>query len=126
SLAALLVVFVAGFVGVAWQAWRAQRNLDLVQEQQTRTQEALHLLQEQQGRTDEARRKARQAVKDYFTQVSENTLLGKPGMDDMRKQLLETALRYYQDFLRESGSDPALQTEVAATYGYVARINERV
>ena len=42
---------------------------------------------------------ARQAVDDYLTKVSESTLLRapQPGLQPLRKELLEAALRYYQE-----------------------------
>lgn len=75
----------------------------------------------------EARRqKAHEAIHDYFTLVSENKLLGKPGLQELRKDLLETALRYYQDFLAEWGEDPAMRAEVAATLVRVAAIQDQL
>jgi serine/threonine protein kinase len=60
--------------------------------------------------------KARAAVDDYLTTVSESTLLRSslPGLQPLRKELLQTALRYYQDFVRENQTDPAVRFELAA------------
>src|SRR5262249_52604043 len=69
--------------------------------------------------------KAHQAIEEYFTQVSESKLLGKPGLQELRKELLETALRYYQDFLSQRADDPTLQAEVAAALGRVAFIYDQ-
>jgi eukaryotic-like serine/threonine-protein kinase len=67
---------------------------------------------------------ARRAVDDYFVQVSENTLLKSPlpGMQPLRKQLLEAALKYYQEFLRKTGDDPEVKAELAQAYFRVGRI----
>ena len=46
---------------------------------------------------------ARKAVDDYFVLVSEETLLNEPGMQPLRKRLLESALDYHQRF-RQEGS----------------------
>ena len=43
---------------------------------------------------------ARQAVDDSFTKVSESVLPHTPGLQPLRKQLLEDSLRYYQGFVR--------------------------
>ena len=74
---------------------------------------------------DEARRqrrqaevnfaKARQAVNDYLARISEERLLNEPGMQPLRKDLLETALKYYQGFLAEHHDNPVLQAEIADT-----------
>jgi tetratricopeptide (TPR) repeat protein len=61
-------------------------------------------------------RKAHGAVNDYLTLVSENTLLAEPALDPLRKQLLQAALGYYQQFVLEHGNDPGLRAELAATY----------
>jgi tetratricopeptide (TPR) repeat protein/serine/threonine protein kinase len=66
--------------------------------------------------------KARQAVDDYFTQVSATPLLDTPGLEPLRKQLLDTALNYYQDFIRQYGDDPQLQADVAAAHLRVSQI----
>jgi serine/threonine protein kinase len=60
--------------------------------------------------------KARAAVDDYLTTVSENTLLKSsvPGLQPLRKELLLTALGYYQGFVRDHEEDPALRMELAA------------
>ncbi len=59
--------------------------------------------------------KARLAVDDYLTTVSENTLLKSslPGLQPLRKELLLTALRYYQGFARDHEADPSLRFELA-------------
>jgi eukaryotic-like serine/threonine-protein kinase len=61
-------------------------------------------------------RKARQAVDDQFTLVSQSTLFEAPGFQSLRKDLLESALKYYLDFLQQRPDDPELQVEVAAAY----------
>jgi serine/threonine-protein kinase len=73
-------------------------------------------------------RQARQAVDDYFTRISENTLLNSPvpGMQPLRKELLETALRYYRAFQAQAHDDPALRAELARAIDRVGRINESI
>ncbi len=74
SLLALIVVVVAGGLsGVSWQWLRATRE---------------------RAQAETNFRLARQAVDDYFTRVSQNKLLNVPGMQPLRKELLETALDY--------------------------------
>ena len=59
--------------------------------------------------------KAREAVNDYLTKISEERLLNEPGMQPLRKDLLETALRYYREFVTQYHDDPTLQSEIADT-----------
>ena len=84
--------------------------------------------QEQRGLAQRNFHKARQAVDQYLTAVSENTLLRSPmpGMQPLRKELLELALAYYIDFLQQQGDDPALQADVAAAHLRVGRINSEI
>jgi tetratricopeptide (TPR) repeat protein len=65
---------------------------------------------------------ARAAVNDYLTAVSGDEQLKAPGLQGLRMQLLQSALRFYQDFLKERGTDPALRQELAGVYAKVGRI----
>jgi uncharacterized protein HemX len=81
AAAMVFVALVAGIVGTTWQAVRAT-----MAEGQARTA---------QQQAEANLRQAHQAVHDYFTLVSESTLLQEPSLEPLRKQLLQTALRYY-------------------------------
>jgi serine/threonine-protein kinase len=74
--------------------------------------------QEQRKLAEESFRQARQAVDEYFTTISENTLLKspQPGLQPLRKELLEAALKYYEAFLNQRGEDPSLQDALAQAY----------
>jgi serine/threonine-protein kinase len=67
---------------------------------------------------------ARKAVDDYLVRVSETTLLNSrvPGLQPLRKELLTTALPYYQDFAAKHADDPALRADLARTYSRIGRI----
>ncbi len=69
---------------------------------------------------------ARQAVNDYFTEVSENKLLDVPGLQPLRRDLLQTALDYYQGFLKDHGDDPTLIDDVGLTWYRVGRIEQAI
>ncbi len=60
--------------------------------------------------------RARRAVDDYMTTVSESRLLGEPELQPLRNELLEQALRYYREFLETQGDDPVVKAEVASAY----------
>jgi eukaryotic-like serine/threonine-protein kinase len=65
---------------------------------------------------------ARQAVRDYMTTVSQETLLEEPGMQPLRRKLLTTALTYYQGFVNEHANDPELQFELCEAHYRVGSI----
>lgn len=71
-------------------------------------------------------RQARQAVDDSFTVLSEQTLLNEPGMQPLRKELLRTALAYYQDFVRDHADDPGLAAELARAHVRAGHIHETI
>ena len=66
-------------------------------------------------------RKARQAVDEYFMLVSESRLFDVPGLQPLRKQLLEAALKYYEDFVNQRGQEPQLRAATASVLLRVAQ-----
>jgi serine/threonine protein kinase/tetratricopeptide (TPR) repeat protein len=103
----------------------AKRRLAEVARRETERQERLKA-QAAQKDAEENLLQARQAVDDYLTTVSESRLLGEPGLQPLRKELLESALKYYQGFLNKRGGDVALQKDVAADYQRVARVTAEI
>jgi serine/threonine protein kinase len=66
--------------------------------------------------------RARRAVDDSFTKVSESKLLDVPGLQPLRLDLLRSALAIYDEFLKERGDDVALQAELLQTRLRTGRI----
>ena len=77
-------------------------------------------------RAEDNFREARRAVDDSFTRISESALLNAPGVQPLRKQLLEDALKYYQGFVRRLGDRPGVQADLAAALDRVARITAEI
>jgi serine/threonine-protein kinase len=69
---------------------------------------------------------ARQAVDDYLTKVSESRLLRVPGLQPLRKELLESALAYYRGFLDQRKGDASLQKDLALAYTRLAGITAEI
>jgi tetratricopeptide (TPR) repeat protein len=72
---------------------------------------------------------AQNAVDDYLTSVSENTLLKEQDSVDirsLRQQLLVKGLQYYQRFVAQQGEDPRLRRELANAYSRVAEITREI
>jgi serine/threonine protein kinase len=67
-------------------------------------------------------RKAREAVDDYFIVVGSSPLLDTPGLEPLRRKLLETGLRYYEEFIRAHADDAELEADVAAAHHRVSQI----
>jgi serine/threonine-protein kinase len=84
------------------------------------------LINRERARAEQSFLQARKAVDDYFTTVSESKLLNVPGLQPLRKELLDSALKYYQGFIRDRGGDRSVRAELAATYYRVAWITTYV
>ena len=69
---------------------------------------------------------ARDAVRDYYISVSEDTLLKQPGMQPLRESLLRQALVYYRGFLGEREDDPTLREEVAQAHFFTGQITQAI
>jgi serine/threonine protein kinase/tetratricopeptide (TPR) repeat protein len=60
--------------------------------------------------------RARGAVHDFFTTVSQSKLLDVPGVQPVRQELLEFAARYYQGLAKERDDDPTIQADLALAH----------
>jgi serine/threonine protein kinase/tetratricopeptide (TPR) repeat protein len=69
---------------------------------------------------------AKAAVNEFFTKVSEEKLLDVPGLQPLRRELLESAERYYTGFIKERSDDPNLQLDLAAAHYRVGRIADEI
>jgi eukaryotic-like serine/threonine-protein kinase len=106
------LALIGGIVASTWQAIRATR--------------AERLAETERVAAEANFQQAREAVNEYFTSVSESKLLNVPGLQPLRKELLDSALSYYKRFINEHGDDPALQGELAATYIRVGNITSAI
>jgi eukaryotic-like serine/threonine-protein kinase len=106
---------VAGTAVSIWQAVRAIRAEGLAQDR---------LESASRAREDAERnfQRARQAVDDYFTLVSQSTLFEVPGLQPLRKELLESAVRYYQMLAKERGDDPGVLAELVVSNFRLAQV----
>jgi len=91
-----------------------------------KTSASLAVANQAKKQSDESFRQARSAVDRFFTHVSENELLDLPGMQPLRRELLEEAIAYYERFLKQRGDDPSIRDELAATHFRVGRIRELI
>ncbi len=75
---------------------------------------------------EESFQDAKNAVNEFFTKVSEEKLLEVPGLQPLRRELLESAERYYTGFIKERGDDPELKLDLAAAHYRVGRIADEI
>jgi tetratricopeptide (TPR) repeat protein/ribosomal protein S27AE len=76
--------------------------------------------------SEESRRQERKAVDDWYTQISEDTLLKEPGMQRIRKTLLQRARDYYEKFLIQHGGDETIRDELAQAHFRLGWITEEI
>ncbi len=106
AVSAMIVALIASFSAFMVQSW------------------ALEEVRAAKLESDESYRKAREAVDEWFTQISEYDLLNEPALQPLRRDLLERALDYYGDFLRQRGGDPTLRDEIALTHFRIGVIQQ--
>jgi serine/threonine protein kinase len=73
---------------------------------------------------EQRHRETRRVINNFFTRVSENRLLNEPGMQPLRKELLEDVLPYYRRFLVEFAEDTTLRDELALTHFRIGLLTE--
>ena len=101
---ALAVSLVGGFAGVTWQ-WRQTENA------LTDARENLADAKTQTLRADKHFRQARESVDKFYTTISEQRLLREPGLQPLRRELMQEALVYYRNFAEDYADDESLRLE---------------
>jgi serine/threonine protein kinase/tetratricopeptide (TPR) repeat protein len=123
-------VLVAATTFSAWQAhraWKAEEAARQAEAVAVQERNAANLARDaeaaarqnadvQRTQSETNFKKARQAVDEYLTKVSESKLLNVPGLQPLRKDLLESARKYYTDFLRDHGTDQSVRAESAEAW----------
>ena len=99
-----------------WQAYRATTAEEQARDALTAEKRARQDADADRQRAEVNFERARQAVDRYYTLVSQSALLDEPGLQPLRRDLLEAALEYYQQFLSERTGDPRLKAELAAAH----------
>jgi tetratricopeptide (TPR) repeat protein len=136
TVAAFVLLLAAGVVVSAWQAYRARQAEATAREAQAKeaeradAEQAARLEETAAKQREEAQRlraeanfaKALAVVDDYLTKVSESQLLKVPGMQPLRHELLASALKFYDGFLKERAGDPSIRAELASAYYRVGRV----
>jgi serine/threonine-protein kinase len=84
------------------------------------------LINRERAKAEANFRQARAAVDRYFTTVSESRLLDVPGLQPLRKELLDAAREYYRDFLIKRGDDPSVRADAASASFRVGWINQAI
>jgi serine/threonine protein kinase len=120
SMAAVLLVLLFASVGMALLWRRAENQRRRADELLVLSENERHEAERNRAEADRNRAaaeahftKPRAAVDELLTRVSESQLLSVPGVQPLRRDLLRSALAYYEDFVRERAQDPMLRAGLA-------------
>lgn len=112
ALAAILLLIVAFGVGMSFLYLEANANL----------QRALVA----ESKAEENFKMAREAVDRYLTQVGESPELRAVGLEELRRQLLDTAREFYQQFAQGSDESGQMRRELGVAWERQGRISRIV
>jgi serine/threonine protein kinase len=113
---ALVFVAVGSAISTAIIAHEQAKTKAAYVREQRRAQEA----HEERQRAEQSFQRARQAV-DFFTRIAAEEMDGPP-FAEVRRQMLETSLVYYQDFLEERKGDTSIEAELIAARKHASAI----
>ena len=123
TLAAAVLVLLAALLGLGiWSYERINTALHLAEVRRKAAEESQREAIKQSKAADANFARARKAVDDSFTIVSESKLLNVPGLRALRADLLGSSMRFYEEFLRERSDDPTLTNELLRTRLRVADV----
>lgn len=118
--AAVIVIFLAaaGFL----------TSTLLIAREQSKTRDAYILEQKKSAEASRERataernfQQARESV-DYFTRIAAEEMADNPAFNDVRREMLEESLLYYQDFLQEQAGNAPLGAELSATRSKISSL----
>jgi serine/threonine protein kinase/tetratricopeptide (TPR) repeat protein len=75
-------------------------------------------------RAEAGEAQARAAVDQFLTRVTDDALLKAPGLQALRRDLLRSALKFYDEFLEHRGDDPGLRAASADVRLRVGKIQQ--
>jgi serine/threonine protein kinase/Flp pilus assembly protein TadD len=103
-VASVAVALLAGTIISTWQAVRATRAEQKAQQNFERATEAVNRM---------------------LTRVAEEKLIDVPGMEPVRKALLEDAIQFYEQLLSERNTDPEIRLATARAYMKLGWVHRR-
>ncbi len=133
SMAAVLLVLSFSSLGMAllWRRAESQRRradelLVLSEKQRQEAETSRAEAERSRGEAEAHFTKARAAVDELLSRVSQSHLLNVPGLQPLRRDLLRSAMAYYEDFVRERANDPTLKAGLATAVLQLAIIQREL
>jgi serine/threonine protein kinase/Flp pilus assembly protein TadD len=105
----LLLALLAGLAGTSWGLVEARRQRDRA------------LIAEEQARGQESKAKAsfdlaRSAVEEFCSNVANDPRLKEKDLEALRKELLQSAVKFHQEFVQQHQDEPALRADLARAF----------
>jgi eukaryotic-like serine/threonine-protein kinase len=97
----------------------------LIAQEESRTKAAYQAEAAQRRRAENNFRQAHRALDD-FTKIGIEDMPELPETEGGRRKLLETARKYYQEFIDQHPDDPSIRDELVASHVRVARILDEI
>jgi tetratricopeptide (TPR) repeat protein len=121
SIAVLLVL--SGALS-AWQAVRATLAEQRALAERDRAEQEKNRAEQQKDRAEASFKMARETVDRFFTQVGESPKLKAQGMEKFRRDLLQNAKEFYEEFIREQLDLPEVRQDLGLAHVRLAKIHE--
>jgi serine/threonine protein kinase/tetratricopeptide (TPR) repeat protein len=119
---AFALLLLAGALFSAVQAWRATAAERKALENEAQASRERDEAVAQRQRADLNYQLARQAVENYLSKVTDNERLKEADLHAMRKELLESALPFYEKFAQQEGDDPEQAAERGRAFYRLAQV----
>jgi hypothetical protein len=121
---AFVLLLVLGTLFSVFQAWRARAAEQQAIEKEAQASRERDEAVAQRQRADRNYELARQAVENYLGKVTDNERLQEADLHGMRKELLESALPFYEKFAQQEGDDPEGAAERGRAYYRLAQVRD--
>jgi tetratricopeptide (TPR) repeat protein len=126
TITTVVVLLLSGTIFSTWQAFRATKAERLAESRLLSERDARHDAEQANEKASKNFERAREAVKRMLTRVAQDELSDVPGMELVRKTLLEDALQFYEQLLAERTADPEIRFATAQALLDLAFINGRL
>lgn len=118
TFAAAALVTLTLIAATAFSFWQA----DKARRAEKNTRDALQVAERHRNEAQVNLKSAREAVDNYLSRVTDNPELKKGDLVGLRRELLETALPFYEKFIQQRIDDPDLRLEQAVVMCKLADI----
>jgi Tfp pilus assembly protein PilX len=122
ALALVGVVILLGMVGSSMLFMKQRAHMAMAELEAVRARDEAEAARQQ---AEVNFQRARAAVDQVLTEVSQKTT-EKSDLGQMRRELLEQAVTYYEAFLQEQGAKPASRHEVAKAYRKLGEVQQQL